>query len=116
MRNQEQGAPADAQLERAVSELQGMIAERYPTATFDVSHGEDPEGLYLIPTVDVSDTEEVFDVVVERLLEMQIDDELAIYVVPVRPVDRVIEEMRSQTRAGRQHGQALDRMPTHLAR
>jgi len=43
--------------------------------------------------VDVSDTEEVFDVVVERLLEMQIDDALPIYVVPVRPVHRVIREM-----------------------
>ena len=35
----------------------------------------------LVPIVDVEDTEEVFDTVVERLLELPTDEELPIYVI-----------------------------------
>ncbi len=80
-------------------ELQGLISKSYPTAAFAVSHGEDPEGEYLTSTVDVEDTEEVFDVVVDRLLEYQIEEELPVYVVVVRPIERVLREMRSPRRS-----------------
>lgn len=92
---------SDIRLQKAVGELRDMIVKRYPEATFTVSRGEDPEGVYLTPTVDVEDTEEVFDVVVDRLLEMQIDSQLPIYVVPIRPVERVLAEMEAQTHSGR---------------
>lgn len=90
---------SDARIQSALAELQGMIVRSYPQATFEVSQGEDPEGIYLTPTVDVEDTEEVFDVVVDRLLEMQIDQQLPVYVIPVRPVERVIEEMQRRSQA-----------------
>jgi hypothetical protein len=88
---------ADPKLQEAVSELKEMIASRYPSATFKVSRGEDPEGIYLTPTVDVADTEEVFDIVVKRLLQMQIDAHLPVYVVPIRSVEHVLEDMRSSS-------------------
>jgi len=86
----------DPRVQPAVDELRQIITDRYPDATFEVAHGEDPEGVYLRATVDVEDAEEVFDAVVDRLLAMQIDDELPVYVVPIRPVDRVLDSMRTE--------------------
>jgi hypothetical protein len=83
----------DPRIQSALDELRGIIAQQYPTAIFEVSRGEDPEGIYLDAIVDVEDTDEVFDLVVDRLLEMQIDEELPIYVIPIRPVERVLAEM-----------------------
>jgi hypothetical protein len=82
----------DPRLLRAAAELRTMIAARYPAATFEIASGDDPAGLYLIPTVDVTDTEEVAEVVSERMLALQIDDGLPIYVFPVRPFARVLAD------------------------
>jgi hypothetical protein len=86
----------DPRIDAAVAELQGMIQARYPSATFHVGPGEDPDGTYVTATVDVDDTDEVFDVVVERLLELQVAEELPVYVIPVRPIARVVAELRAR--------------------
>ena len=44
--------------------------------------------------VDVEDTDEVVDVFIDRMLEMQIDEDLPVYVIPVRPLSRIMA-MRS---------------------
>lgn len=85
-----------AQMAAAIAEMKAMILARYPNATFELALGEDPEGTYLTATVDVEDTDDVFDVVVERLLEMQIDEHLPLYVLTVRPIERVIAELHNQ--------------------
>jgi hypothetical protein len=77
-------------MQAAILELQGLILQHYPNTTFDVVHGDDPTGVYVLATVDVEDTEAVVDVYIDRLLELQIDSGLAIYVVPVRPLARVL--------------------------
>lgn len=88
--------PNDPRIQSALSELQELIRERYPDATFEVSEGEDPEGIYLNATVDVEDTDEVVDVFIERMLELQIEEQLPVYVFPNRPLERVLEELRSR--------------------
>ena len=82
--------------QRAVADLKQRVQQKYPTAAFEVSVGEEPEGVYLTPIVEGEDTEEVFAVVVDRLLELQIEEKLPLYVVPVRPIERVLAEMRIQ--------------------
>ncbi len=94
----------DQRIQPAISELEGLISSRYPSATFTVGFGDDPEGLYLTATVDVEDTDVVMDVVIDRLLTLQIDEGLPVYVVPVRPLERVLTEMR---RAGAHRGPSL---------
>jgi hypothetical protein len=86
-------------IQHALDELKGIIQRHYPAATFVVAAGEDPEGVYLKPIVDVEDTEEVFDTVVDRLLQLQIDEELPVYVIPLRPLERVAKMMREQALA-----------------
>lgn len=92
----------DARIERALVELQGTIRARWPQATFQVAPGEDDAGMInLWATVDVEDTDEVTDLVIERVVELQVDERVPISVIAVRPVDRVLAEQRAlQQRIG----------------
>ena len=83
-------AQLDPHIQNALGELRRIILQHYPEATFHVSRAEDdPEIIHLTSTVDVEDTDEVVDVVVDRMLELQIDDGSPVYVIPVRPMERV---------------------------
>ena len=73
----------------AVDELQNLIRRVDPMATFQVVPGDDPTGTYVIATVDIEDTEHVMDAYMERLLALQIDEGLPLYVVPLRSPTRV---------------------------
>ena len=77
-------------MQEAIMELQGLIRQHYPDTTFEVVHGDDPTGIYVLATVDVEDTETVVDVYIDRLLELQIATGLAVYIVPVRPLARIL--------------------------
>jgi hypothetical protein len=76
-------------MQAAIEELQRLIQQHYPEATFQVEPGDDPTGMYILAIVDVEDTDAVVDVYIDRLLQLQIDEGLAVYVVPLRPLARV---------------------------
>jgi len=76
-------------LQHAVNELQHLIRRVDSMATFQVVPGDDPTGTYVIATVDIEDTERVMDAYMERLLALQIDEGLPLYVVPLRSPTRV---------------------------
>jgi hypothetical protein len=86
-----------------------LIAARFPDATFDVVRGEDPDGIYLRPTVDVDDLEEVAEVFMPRLIDMQADEGLPVYVFP----DVTPERLHAYVLAEKARLAALD--PTELA-
>jgi hypothetical protein len=81
-------------MEKAVNELKGTIAKHFAQASFVVEEGFDPKGIYLVTTVDIADTDEVMDVIGDRLVELQVDEGLPIYVTPLRPMRRVLAELR----------------------
>jgi hypothetical protein len=83
-------------MEEAVQELKGVITERFPQASFVVEEGADPKGIYLVTTVDIADTDEVIDLVGDRLLELQVDEGLPVYVTPLRPIERVVAQLRER--------------------
>ena len=93
---QERSIPLTPAMEKAVNELKGSICERFPQASFVVEEGFDPKGIYLVTTVDIADTDEVIDVIGDRLVELQGDEGLPIYVSPLRPIQRVIAELRER--------------------
>lgn len=73
----------------ALEELKGLVRQRYPDATFRVAPSpESPETVLLKPVVDVEDRDEVMDVVSDRLVELQSEEQLPLFVVPVRPEAR----------------------------
>jgi hypothetical protein len=86
-------------MEEAVHELKGLITAHFPQATFVVEEGFDPEGIYLLATVDIADTDEVIAVVGDRLVELQVDEGLPVYVTPLRPIERVVAELRKREAA-----------------
>lgn len=88
---------SDPRMKKAISELKTAILSRYPDATFKVERGEDPDGIYIITTVDLEDGTQVFDVIGERLVDMRVDEGLPIHVIPVQPHGWRPEQARSQT-------------------
>jgi len=76
----------------AAHELRDLILACYPDATFEIDYGSDPPGFHLISPVDVQDTDEVIELVMEREVAMQVDQELPVYLFPVRPPARVLAE------------------------
>jgi len=88
-------SPEDPRLQLALDELRGMIAGRFRDATFEVSRGlDDPASVHLIGRVDVENTDDVMSLVIDRMMELQVEDGLPIFVIPVRPPERAVEELR----------------------
>jgi hypothetical protein len=81
-------------IQAALTELRERIATRFPQAHFAIEDNSDPDGFYLVVTVDIDDLDEVVDLIGDRLLEMQVDEGLPVYVTPLRPIERVITQLR----------------------
>jgi len=89
----ESPVPLTPRMEEAVHELKRLITARFPQAAFVVEEGFDPKGIYLVTTVDIADTDEVIAVIGDRLVKMQVDEGLPVYVTPLRPIERVIAQL-----------------------
>lgn len=101
----EQERPIDTRTQAALSELQRILTQHYPEATFRVRRGiDDPESIHLVTTVDVEDTDEVLDVVIDRIMELQIEEGLPVHVIPVRPIERVMALRQKAKQASQQKG------------
>jgi hypothetical protein len=86
-------------MEEALHELQRLITARFPQVAFVVEEGFDPEGIYLVTTVDIADTDEVTALVGDRLVELQVDEGLPVYVTPLRPIAHVVAQLRERETA-----------------
>jgi hypothetical protein len=81
---------ADPRRQEALTELKGIIHKRYPGASFAVRQGiEDPDETWLTTRVDVEDPDEVMDLVIDRLLELQLDEGIPVHVLPLRTPERI---------------------------
>ena len=87
----------DPRIPAALAELEDLIKQRYPAASFVVFHGEDPDGMYLRVMVDIEDTDKVLDVVLDRLYEFQVEQGLPVHVVTTLPLERVAEQLRARS-------------------
>lgn len=89
--------------QQAIEELKQLITARYPQATFSVvSLVADPPPIHLYATVDVEDTDEVLDLVIDRLLDLQIDEDIPLHVIPLRTPERNAELQARQSQERRQ--------------
>jgi hypothetical protein len=85
----------------AIDELITTVRTHYPDAQFEVMRGlDEPESIRLtttvdIDTVDIDETEDIVDLVIDRLLELQIEERLPIHVIPLRPVERATASAQS---------------------
>jgi hypothetical protein len=96
IQNQDEEVEITPQMQAALDELQGMIAARFPDATFVVQEQYDPPGIALVATVDIDDTDEIIDVIGDRLVDLQVYESLPVYVIPSQPIERVRAQFREQ--------------------
>lgn len=87
----------DPRIQDAVTELRTLIAARYPAASFDVFERDDPDGVRLCATVDVEDTDEVVEKVIDTLTEIQTERGLPVYLLIEQPLARVAEQLKDRT-------------------
>ncbi len=86
----------DPRIVTGIDELKRLIAARYPDAHFTVFEGEDPEGIYLRATVDIDDSSDAMETVFDKLYELEVEQELPIYVVTSQPAARVAAQLRAR--------------------
>jgi len=78
-------------IQSAVEELKAEILRAYPDATFAVTRGwDDPSETWLWVVVNIEDPSDMHDLVLDRLVDMQIE-ELPIHVLPT---NRLPEHLR----------------------
>jgi hypothetical protein len=103
--SEEKTQSLDTRTQAALRELQGILTQHYPEATFHVTRSQDdPESIHLVTTVDVEDTDAVLDVVIERVLKLQVEAGLAVHVIPVRPIARVLALRQQAKQTAQQKG------------
>lgn len=85
---QEAQAARDPRVLQAAAELERLIRAGYPQATFELVDGEDPPGTRLRVTVDVEDVEPVRALYLDRLVELQVEEGIPIYLRTVQPPHR----------------------------
>src|SRR5437867_8817454 len=84
----------DRRVSAAIEQLQGLIRQHYPAAEFEVSTDpEEPENVHLITTVDLEDPDEVLDLVLDRVLELQVEQRIPVHVIPVRSPQRILQSL-----------------------
>ena len=87
---------SEPQIQDAVATLRTLIASRYPSARFAVFELDDPKGVRLQATVDLEDTDEIMDVVMDALFDIQVERGLPVSVLTEQPLARVAEKRRAQ--------------------
>ena len=91
--NQVHTKQTDPRVAQALAELEQAIRERYPSAHFAVARGEEePENIHLLTTVDLADPDEVVDLILDRLVELQVEQRIPIYAIPVRTPERILAD------------------------
>jgi hypothetical protein len=79
----------DPRRREAIAELSALIQQHYPTAQFSVEPDlDDPDATNLVTIVDVDDADEVVDLVIERVLELTVDEGVPVHVIPLRTPQR----------------------------
>ena len=83
-------ADLDERTRQAIDEVQGAISARYPTTTFELARSpDDPASIHLLAVADVDDPDEVGDLVVERVVALQVEEGIPLHVIPLRTPERI---------------------------
>ncbi len=67
-----------------MTEMKERIAQRFPMTIFEIYEGEDPDGIYLAAIIDTDDLEEATDLFRDRIVDLQVDEGLPLFVIPER--------------------------------
>jgi len=76
--------PWDERTQKVIDEVQATIKAAFPEAEFKVHRGEDPEGIYIGAYTKAEDGFCVLDLVNDWLVDLNVEEGLGIYVVPIQ--------------------------------
>lgn len=93
----------DPRIREAVEELTATILDQYPDSKITAEIGDDPLGIYLTAIVDLDDPDEVLDIVVDRVVDLNVWEGIPIHVIPLRTDERE-RKMREEQEAARAAG------------
>jgi hypothetical protein len=82
----------DERMTAAITKMQQLISTAFPNASYTTTHQDEPEGIQLIAMVDIEDTDRVVDCFIDRLLTLQVNERIPLYVIPVRSPNRVASQ------------------------
>lgn len=82
-------------MQKAIAEMKVFILEHFPEATFSAHVRDEPFGVYLTTTVDVDDTDDVVDLVIDRVIDLQIAG-IPLHVLPARTPERQAKVLAEQ--------------------
>ena len=75
----------------AIDEVKQSILSRHPDATFKIHPGfDDPTSISLEVYVDLDDPHQVFDEIIDRLVDIQVDDGIPLHVLPLHTPERAL--------------------------
>ncbi len=80
--------PITPRMEELIAEMKQRISRRFPSTTFEMYQGEDPVGIYLIAIVDTDDLEEVDELFSSRIVDVQVDERIPLFVITERTPER----------------------------
>ncbi|MGI8967593.1 MAG: hypothetical protein ACR2GA_00610 [Chloroflexota bacterium] len=79
-----------------------MVSRAYPEASFAISPGEDdPKITHSNAMVNIDDPDEVVDLVIDRMLALQIDEGTPVHPIPIRTPERTAAYRRPIVAIGR---------------
>jgi hypothetical protein len=96
--------PITPRMEEAIAEMKERITRRYPTTTFEMYQGEDPVGIYLIAIIDDDDVEVAKDLYLSRMVDLQVEEGLPLFVIPEPTPERnaaIVAEQEAARKARR---------------
>jgi hypothetical protein len=80
--------PLSPRMKAAIAEMKSLISKHYPTTTFSVYEWDDPEWIFLSAVVDTEDLEAVTELFISRMVDLQVDEGLPLFVVPERTPEK----------------------------
>jgi hypothetical protein len=91
----------DDRMQAAVDEMKHLIASNFPVVEFSVHQGEESERIHLDAVLDMDETLEVLDLILGRMVELQIEEGLPLVVIPLPTLERnaALLERHAQQRA-----------------
>jgi len=93
--------PLDPRMKAAIDEVQGMILVQYPETTFDVGEPDEHGVVFMRAIADVDDPDEVTEIVIDRQVDLLVDEGLPLYVIALRTPAREAAERQRQEKARR---------------
>src|SRR6266571_4838776 len=88
--NKKQPIHHDEKTRQVGAELEGVITRHYPSATFSLRRGSDaPSSINILATVAVDDPDDVLEKVLDRVVELNVDEGIPVHVIPLRTLERI---------------------------